>query len=63
MEINGKNLGRILNADLKEYKELYPNRKEKGYCACIDLVMLKNVKECLQLWMCWKKRKYDFLIQ
>lgn len=37
MKINGKNLGRILKADLKEYKKLYPNARERGYCPCMDL--------------------------
>ncbi|HOU79597.1 MAG TPA: hypothetical protein PK255_03835 [Candidatus Pacearchaeota archaeon] len=61
MEINGKNLGRILNADLKGYKELYPNRKEKGYCACMDLV--PHAQKCKGMLTVMdvlkKKRKYE----
>lgn len=37
MKINGKNLAKILKVNPKDYKELYPNRKEAGYCPCMDL--------------------------
>ncbi len=37
MRFNGKTLANVLRVHPKDYKVLYPNIKEPGYCPCMDL--------------------------
>lgn len=55
--ISGKGLAKLLGVDPRDYRILYPNLKEKGYCPGMDLV--SHTEYCQGMWTVMDVLKED----